>query len=64
MLLQGRNNRLHSQYLLQQNLTLHYYSAHSPDKLQKLQNRAARVLTSSSYDTNADYLFEKSCISA
>jgi hypothetical protein len=30
MLLQGRNNRLHSQYLLQQNLTLHYYSAHSP----------------------------------
>ena len=28
------------------------------DKLQKLQNRAARVLTSSSYDTNADYLFE------
>ena len=29
------------------------------DKLQKLQNRAARVLTSSSYDTNADYLFDK-----
>ena len=28
------------------------------DKLQKLQNLAARVLTSSSYDTNADYLFE------
>jgi hypothetical protein len=28
------------------------------DKLQKLQNCAARVLTSSSYDTNADYLFE------
>ena len=28
------------------------------DKLQKLQNRAARVLTSSSYDTNADYVFE------
>jgi hypothetical protein len=28
------------------------------DKLQKLQNRAARVLTLSSYDTNADYLFE------
>jgi hypothetical protein len=28
------------------------------DKLQKLQNRAGRVLTSSSYDTNADYLFE------
>jgi hypothetical protein len=28
------------------------------DKLQKLQNRAARVLASSSYDTNADYLFE------
>ena len=28
------------------------------DKLQKLQNRATRVLTSSSYDTNADYLFE------
>ena len=29
------------------------------DKLQKLQNRSARLLTSSSYDTNADYLFEK-----
>ena len=29
------------------------------DKLQNLQNRAARVLTSSSYDTNADYLFDK-----
>lgn len=29
------------------------------DKLQKLQNRAARVLTSSNYDTNAEYLFEK-----
>jgi hypothetical protein len=29
------------------------------DKLQKLQNRAARVLTFSSYDTKADYLFEK-----
>ena len=27
-------------------------------KLQKLQNRAARVLTFSSYDTNADDLFE------
>jgi hypothetical protein len=29
------------------------------EKLQKLQNRAARVLTFSSYDTNADLLFEK-----
>ena len=29
------------------------------DKLQELQNRAARVLTSSSYVTNAEYLFEK-----
>jgi hypothetical protein len=29
------------------------------DKLQKLQNRAARVLTFFSYDTKADYLFEK-----
>jgi hypothetical protein len=28
-------------------------------KLQKLQNRAARVLTSSNYDTNAEYLIEK-----
>ena len=28
------------------------------EKLQKLQNRAARVLTYSTYDTNADYLFE------
>ena len=29
------------------------------NKLQKLQNRAARVLTSSNYDTNAEYLIEK-----
>ena len=29
------------------------------DKLQKLQNRTARVLTSSSYDTAADSLLEK-----
>ena len=29
------------------------------DKLQKLQNRAARVLTFSNYDSNADILFEK-----
>ena len=29
------------------------------EKLQKLQNRAARVLTFSSYDTNADVLIEK-----
>jgi len=29
------------------------------DKLQKLQNRAARILTFSSYDTNADRLFEE-----
>ena len=29
------------------------------DKLQKLQNRAARVLTSSSYDIAADFLLEK-----
>ena len=29
------------------------------DKFQKLQNRAARVLTFSSYDTNADRLFEE-----
>ena len=29
------------------------------DKLQKLQNRAARVLTSSRHDSNADYLFER-----
>ena len=29
------------------------------DKLQKLQNRAARVLTFSSYDTNADRLFKE-----
>ena len=29
------------------------------DKLQKLQNRAARILTSSSYDTSADQLFIK-----
>ena len=28
-------------------------------KLQKLQNRAARVLTSSSYDANADALIDK-----
>ena len=28
-------------------------------ELQKLQNRAARVLTPSRYDTNADYLFER-----
>ena len=28
-------------------------------KLQKLQNRAASVLTPSRYDTNADYLFER-----
>ena len=28
------------------------------ENLQKLQNRAARVLTSSTYDTNADHLFE------
>ena len=28
------------------------------EKLQKLQNRAARVLTFSTYDTNADHLFE------
>ena len=33
-------------------------SSYLVNKLQKLQNRAARVLTSSSYDTNADYLFE------
>ena len=30
-----------------------------PEKLQKLQNRAARVVTFSSYDTNADVLIEK-----
>ncbi len=30
------------------------------NKLQKLQNRAARVLTSSSYDTNADALRDTS----
>jgi len=30
------------------------------DKLQKLQNRAARILTFSSYDTNAGLLFERS----
>ena len=35
------------------------YGSTLADKLQKLQNRAARVLTSSSYDTNADYLFDK-----
>ena len=29
------------------------------DKLQKLQNRVARVLTSSSYDIAADFLLEK-----
>lgn len=29
------------------------------NKLQKLQNQAAKVLTSSSYDTTANYLFEK-----
>jgi hypothetical protein len=29
------------------------------EKLQKLQNRAARILTFSSYDTNADVLIEK-----
>ena len=29
------------------------------DKLQKLQNRAARILTFSSYDTNAELLFER-----
>ena len=29
------------------------------DKLQKLQNRAARILTFSSYDTNAGLLFER-----
>ncbi|XP_028412379.1 uncharacterized protein LOC114535622 [Dendronephthya gigantea] len=29
------------------------------DKLQKLQNRAARVLTFSSYDTNADILLDR-----
>ena len=29
------------------------------EKLQKLQNRAARVVTFSSYDTNADVLIEK-----
>ena len=29
------------------------------DKIQKLQNRAARVLTSASYDTSTDTLFEK-----
>ena len=34
------------------------------DKLQKFQNRVARVLTSSSYDTNADYWLEKAGISA
>ena len=28
-------------------------------KIQKLQNRAARVLTSASYDTNTDILFKK-----
>ena len=27
-------------------------------KLQKLQNRSARILTFSSYDTNADWLLE------
>jgi hypothetical protein len=27
--------------------------------VQKLQNRAARILTSSNYDTNAEYLIEK-----
>ncbi len=31
----------------------------SADKLQKLQNRAARILTFSSYDANADPLIEK-----
>ena len=34
-------------------------SSYLAKKLQKLQNRAARVLTSSSYDTSADYLFER-----
>ena len=34
-------------------------SSYLANKLQKLQNRAAKVLTSSSYDTNADYLFER-----
>ncbi len=34
-------------------------SSYLANKLQKLQNRAARVLTSSSYDTSADYLFER-----
>ena len=29
------------------------------NKLKKIQNRAARVLTSSNYDTNAEYLIEK-----
>ena len=29
------------------------------NKLQKLQNRAARVLTSFRHDSNADYLFER-----
>ena len=28
-------------------------------KIQKLQNRAPRVLTSANYDTNTDILFEK-----
>ena len=34
-------------------------SKSSADKLQKLQNRAARILTFSSYDTNADLLIKK-----
>ena len=34
-------------------------SKSSADKLQKLQNRAARMLTFSSYDTNADLLIKR-----
>ena len=34
-------------------------SKSSADKLQKLQNRAARILTFSSYDTNADLLIKR-----
>ena len=34
-------------------------SKSSADKLQKLQNRAARILTCSNYDTNADLLIKR-----
>ena len=34
-------------------------SKSSADKLQKLQNRAARILTFSNYDTNADLLIKR-----